>query len=306
MRRPKLGIALLVMMLLLSVATAIIQAEPVQLKPNQNLQIKPVTTLVGPKIIMERVQLEPAKGMLVFETRVLPVRNDLIEKFGQEQGLVLQPQIFTNQRLKLKSFAEKGQSFTRLLVDEDRGHLILLPKIETIAKSGVKLLPRDLALKTAFNQVQELKLVPQDESQATPNQVVTLSKADLVQGKQGPATDIIQTVIFQRTINQRPVIGNGSQLMVDLGDNGQVVGVSRTWNQLVRSNIQLEVKADNEIYTEIETSLKQKFKGANELRVEKPRLVYFGDDRKFVQPAYFYSVEISTPNAARINLTMPA
>ena len=183
MRRPKLGIALLVMMLLLSVATAIIQAEPVELKPNQNLQIKPVTTLVGPKIIMERVQLEPAKGMLVFETRVLPVRNDLIEKFGQEQGLVGQPrEIFTNQRLKLKSFAEKGQSFTRLLVDEDRGHLILLPKIETIAKSGVKLLPREVALKTAFNQVQELKLVPQDESQVTPNQVVTLSKADLVRG----------------------------------------------------------------------------------------------------------------------------
>ena len=89
-------------------------------------------------------------------------------------------------------------------------------------------------------------------------------------------------------------MGKGSQLTVDLGDNGKVVGLHRSWNKVVASKIKPEFLSSKEVYDRIQNRLKNEIAGDYEVRVGTPRLVYFGNDRKFVQPAYFFEADLST------------
>lgn len=271
-------------------------SQQVQQKQLQKVPLKEIT-LMKPKIIMERTALESPKGMKIFETKVLSVRTDLIQKFIKEKNLLRTPLIFKKSPVQEEIYQEPEKKFTRLLTNKQRGHMIMLPHVEKIALTRVQLLSKDIALNKALEHVNIMQLIPKDESKITPKHVITLSRAELKQGQPAVVTDVLQTVLFQRTLDEKPVIGRGSQLFLELGDKGQLEGFSRTWNQLIPSKIVPEFRADKEVYDDIEKTLTTQIRGDVTVQVKKPRLIYFGDDRRFVQPAYFFSAEISSPDA---------
>ena len=59
------------------------------------------------------------------------------------------------------------------MVNQTRGHIILLPNLEEIATAPVKLLGKQAALQAAGNHMKKLKLAPKDASQVVPKQVTT-------------------------------------------------------------------------------------------------------------------------------------
>ncbi|OUC12586.1 MAG: hypothetical protein B0A82_22145 [Alkalinema sp. CACIAM 70d] len=270
--------------------------------------IKPIG--LTPKIIMERVPLESPKGMRIYAMKRLQIQPNVIEQLRLQQNLIAKPRLNTLPNLpqpflsplvlsptRLKTFVEPDQSFTRLSLDEETGHIFFLPRAEQLATQKITLLNRNEALKVALNHVNTLKLLPADSSQFEPRQLITLQKADVKQGQSPITQNVLQTVIFSRTLNQKPVIGEGSQLLVDLGNQGKLEGLERRLQQLVPTNLPTELRSDREVYDEIESMLKQKFQGASEIRVTQPSLVYSGNDRRYVQPAYTFTAEISSPNS---------
>lgn len=248
------------------------------------------------QIQMNRTKLEPPTGMKVYEFQPDQLDSGVINNIAAQQGLKPPAQTRTP-RGNIATFAEKNTNANRLLVNQSSGHMSLVPHIEKLAKTPPRLLQQAAAFNQAANQAKALKLAPSDVSQFKPSKLLTLSSAELGKGGQaGPSKNILQTVQFARTINNRAVMGGGSQLHVDLGDNGALEGFSKSVNKLAESKLAPMFKNDNDVYGEIQKNISEQFPGNVLAKVQTPRLVYFGDSGKFVQPAYQFDVEISGQN----------
>lgn len=271
--------------------------EPI--RPRVIERMKPIAIL-GPKIVMDRGQLESPKGMKLFRIQTLQIQPGFIEKLSQVHMFKMAPTTVRDKFMaaRVQVYASNEKEFTKLLVDQERGHIELMPNLEKLEKMKVNLVREDMALNVANRYVADMKLIPQDSSQFMPRRVVNLGMASGAQGNFGPVVPKLQSVLFQRTIEGKPVMGDGSQLTVNVGDNGNIEGFQRKWNQLMPEATQgeLEFRTDQEVYDKIEGLLKQQIQGNVEIRVATPRLVYFGNDRQYVQPAYFFSAALISPD----------
>lgn len=268
-------------------------------------KVQPIKTLrvIGTaKIIMNRVTLESAKDMKVYKTKTLAVSPTLLRNLSEKHSLMLRTKKEKGRsQKKFKVFRDKKEDFTRLVVNETRGHINLLSDLKKIERMKVNLLQKNEALTKANNYINSLKIIPTDASRFAAKKVVTLSSAELKYGEHNSSQEKLQTVLFQRTLGGKAVMGKGSQISVDLGTNGNIEGFQRNWNQLVPTTIKGQLRTSKEVFDKIEGILKKEIKGNVEVQVDKPRLVYFGDDRKYVQPAYVFSAKISPPKSEAVS-----
>ena len=248
------------------------------------------------KVVLKRDALESPKGMVFFETTALKARSDLIERIGTEQKMSLTPKVMGEEKLYQEKSAGAEKPITRMISMEKKGHLRVFPRLETMVKVKQVLLPKDQALKAAEKFIIAQKLLPSDGSVVEPKSMMTLSNTSVTADGKSTTVDVLQTVVFQRSMDKKPVMGLGSQLVVDLADRGNVVGLNRTWNALKKSALKPEFRTDAEVYDAIDALIKERLPGAQKVSVEKPRLVYYGNDTKYVQPAYFFTAVISGDN----------
>ncbi|MDQ1354803.1 MAG: hypothetical protein QG657_5112 [Acidobacteriota bacterium] len=301
MKRPVFKLfTLLVLMAVIFYGVAIVNGQVRKIEkinPQVIQKIKPVT--MGPKIVINRVPLESPKGMKIFKVQTLHIQPDLIQKLSVKHLFKVTPVVSQPVMLRARMapsrvqvYASKEKEFTKLLVNEDRGHMDLMPDLLKLEKSKVNLLSHSAAMNIASNYTAEMKLIPQDVSKFAPKRVITLGMAAQGQGNTRAVTPKLQSVVFQRSIDGRSVLGYGSQLTINLGDNGNVEGFQRKWNQLLPESANLAFRSNDEVYKRIEEILKQQFQGNVEIQVETPQLVYFGNDGQFVQPAYVFKANI--------------
>jgi len=238
--------------------------------------------------------------MGIYETRALKARPEVLESMMTVRGM---PYHTTNKGTMLlyREVAREpaAAAITRTILDHEKGHMVMFPSAALAAGVTPKLVTEPIALKTAQEFVARHTLIPQDASQVTSHKMVTRSKMELSPNRQAKTTEVMQTVLFQRTLDARPMLGKGSQLSINLGHAGQVLGLNRTWNQVVKSPLAPEYNSATEVYDAIERMLKDRFQGARLVTVKKPHLVYYGDDAKYVVPAYFFTAVISTPGVAQ-------
>lgn len=70
---------------------------------------------------------------------------------------------------------------------------------------------------------------------------------NIVNGQQaGPVIDKVRTLTYGRIIDSLPVIGVGSKIIVQIGDKGEVLGVTRKWREL-QAGTKKEIKAEEMI-----------------------------------------------------------
>jgi hypothetical protein len=277
----------------------------VKLKKQERLQkTRKLQTakIMGPVIKMKRTTLESAKNMKVYKIKTLTVSPTLLKNLSEKHSLQLRTEKPTGRTpQKLKLYRDKKEDFTRLIVNETRGHINLLTDIKKIEKMKVTLLRKDAALTKAASYIKGLNLIPKDDSQFAAKKVITLGSAELKYGQHNSSTEILQTVLFDRTLDSKAVMGKGSQISVDLGSNGSIEGFQRNWNQLTPTTTRGQLRTSQEVFDKIESILKSEIKGNVEVQVDTPRLVYFGDDRQYVQPVYFFSAKISPANSEAVS-----
>lgn len=252
------------------------------------------------KVVMQRLPLESPQGMTIYKISIVKADPKVFQGIIRDQNLRLKEIGIKKMKLYMEESAtEPGAKYTRMALDQQRGHMFMLPNLMQLAKSRIGLLPQENAFQAAKSFIEKQKLIQADGSQATPSKMIILSKADLSQDGKIVTTDVLQTVLFQRTIDKKPVMGNGSQLTVNLAENGKIVGFNRTWNRMAKSTIKPIFLSEREVYDSIESNVKKRFSAAGEVVVKKPHLIYYGNEQRYIQPAYFYTVEISAPDSVQ-------
>jgi hypothetical protein len=244
----------------------------------------------GAQLQIERAPLESPKGMMFLKIERVPVKDAVITDLGKNFSLVTKPSTLRSQQ----TLAEKS-GISRLQVDKQTGHISLQPNWEQVAQAKPQLVNKEKAFQMAEQFLQKNELVVKDVSKMAPQQLVTLSRAELKQGGPASISDVGQTVLYQRTIAEKPVMGPGSVMAVDLGSEGRVVGFQRSWNALSKAGPEPQFKTEQEIYAEVEHQVKSRVPAGIPAKVHKLHLIYYGNDKEWVQPAYFFSIELAAP-----------
>jgi hypothetical protein len=269
-------------------------------KPASPAMMDESVKLAAPEIIMARDPLESPEGMSIYETRALKPRPELLQSLIKSQKLSLSVKTINNVALyQEKPATATGASVTRMALNQQKGHMFWLPDMQSLAKAKSNLLPQEAAYKSAQEFVSKQQLIVEDGSEVAPQKMITRSKTDITPDGKATTVAVLQTVSFQRNLDKKPMMGKGSQLTVDLAKGGQVVGFNRTWNQVVKSSINPEFYSEGDVYNAIEGMVKQRILGASQITVKKPHLIYYGNDGKYVVPAYFFTAVISSPGIAQ-------
>ena len=126
----------------------------------------------------------------------------------------------------------------------------------------------------------------------------------IVNGKQGgPIIDKVRTLTYGRTIDSLPVIGAGSKIVIQIGDKGEVLGVTRRWREL-RSADKKEIKpAEMLTIKEAEEMAKRQIIsefGANTVfEVKGIQKSYYDGNGNILQPVWAFNTLVNLNNQDR-------
>ncbi len=152
---------------------------------------------------------------------------------------------------------------------------------------------KDQAVDVAKRHLTEMGLMPADQKQLVVRHVGGVNQADLVDGKSVERAKLV-TVHFGRQIDGIDVSGPGSKITVELGANGELVGLTRRWSEVTE-----EKKNDSDLHSQAEVNNLVKAKlqrdGAHAKSIDSsgPDFGYFDDGKGNIEPAYFFLAEAS-------------
>lgn len=113
-------------------------------------------------------------------------------------------------------------------------------------------------------------------------------------GKAGPTIDKLVTLTYSRQLNGVPVIGAGSKIIVNVGDSGEVISVSRRWRELDKP----VALSDTEVLTEAEANdlikrqIITEFGERATFEVLQTQIAYFDNNGSYVQPVFAFQTKI--------------
>ncbi len=118
----------------------------------------------------------------------------------------------------------------------------------------------------------------------------------------GNVIDKMVTLTYGRVLDGVPVIGRGSKIVVNVGDKGEVVGLTRNWKAFSKRNElkPSEVKAEAEMQREFEAQVIQQFGKGTKPEIKRSYMVYFDNGGKFLQPVMAYETNIRLDKAGEI------
>lgn len=158
-----------------------------------------------------------------------------------------------------------------------------------------KLPDGDSAVKIATEFLAQNKLSPANSDELKVAHVGGLRTTSvLATGRPGPVVDKLVTISFSRQLNGAPVIGAGSKFIVNIGDGGEVISVSRRWRELDKPTR----LAASEILTEkeaLELSNRQilsEFGEKSRAEVLQTQIAYFDNNGGAIQPVFAFQTKI--------------
>lgn len=153
-------------------------------------------------------------------------------------------------------------------------------------------LPReDQAVDVAKRHLTEMGLLPADQKQLVVRHVGGVNQADVVDGKSVERAKLV-TVHFGRQIDGIDVSGPGSKITVELGANGELVGLTRRWSEVTeekKNDSDLNSRA--EVHNLIKAKLARDGSNARSIDSSGPDFGYFDDGEGNIEPAYFFLAE---------------
>lgn len=119
----------------------------------------------------------------------------------------------------------------------------------------------------------------------------------------GPIIDKVRTLTYGRIIDSLPVIGAGSKIIIQIGDKGQVLGVTRKWRELKAAG-KKEIKPEEMITVkEAEEMAKRQIIsefGANAgFEIKGTQRSYYDGNGNILQPVWAFNTLINLNNQDR-------
>ncbi|MCP4456260.1 MAG: hypothetical protein GY809_32785 [Planctomycetes bacterium] len=112
---------------------------------------------------------------------------------------------------------------------------------------------------------------------------------------QGPVRDQMLTIYFGRKLNDVPVVGSGSTMIVRIGDEGKVVGGARRWTEhdAGRSLKVKDLRSVEQLTKDIQTFLRKELSTAKRIEVVQFILAYYDNGGKHIQPVLAYEANVT-------------
>jgi len=158
-----------------------------------------------------------------------------------------------------------------------------------------KLPTPDAAVKVATEFLKQNRLLPANPEELKVAHVGGLRTTSvLATGKPGPVVDKLVTISFARELNGVPVIGAGSKVIINVGDGGEIIGVSRRWRELDKP-VRL---TGNDILSEkeaVELSQRQilsEFGEKSRVEILQTQIAYFDNNGATLQPVFAFQTKV--------------
>jgi len=156
---------------------------------------------------------------------------------------------------------------------------------------------KEQAAEMAKKHLKDMGLMP-----AKPEELVLLHIGGMkdIEFKDGKQTehDKLVTVHFGRQIDGTVVGGPGSKIIVNLGANGELVGLHRRWVEVVEERRpDRDFKGQAEVHQNITAQLKKEAAQAKRADASAPDLALFDDGDGNIEPAYFFDAELEYDEA---------
>ncbi|MET0356098.1 MAG: hypothetical protein ABW044_04925 [Cellvibrio sp.] len=158
-----------------------------------------------------------------------------------------------------------------------------------------KLPATDSALKYANLFLEQNKLLPANPEELKVAHVGGLRSASILStGRAGPVIDKLVTITYSRQLNGVPVIGAGSKLVVNIGDSGEVIGVTRRWRELDKPTRldSSEILSEKEALELSNRQILSEFGEKSRVEVLQTQVAYFDNNGETIQPVFAFQTKI--------------
>ena len=163
-----------------------------------------------------------------------------------------------------------------------------------------KLPDADTALKYANAFLEQNRLLPANTQELKVAHVGGLRTTSVLStGRPGPVVDKLVTLTYSRTLNGLPVIGAGSKLVVNIGDGGEVIGVTRRWRELDKPTglDPSEILTEKEALDLSNRQILSEFGDKARAEVLQTQIAYFDNNGTSVQPVFAFQTKIQLADA---------
>jgi len=150
------------------------------------------------------------------------------------------------------------------------------------------------AVEQAKRHLTDTGLMPADPKEMVVRHIGGLKQVDVSTDGKAVERDKLTTVHFGRQIDGLDVGGPGSKIVVELGANGELVSLTKRWIEKTE-----EKKTDADLHSqgEVTNALKAKLSkdGAQAKQIDSsgPDLGYYDDGKGNIEPAYFFTAELT-------------
>jgi len=163
-----------------------------------------------------------------------------------------------------------------------------------------KLPSTDEAFKAAETFLEENKLLPANPSELKVIHIGGLRATTIIDGKQaGPVIDKLITLNYSREINGLPVIGPGSKMVIDIGENGEILSLTRHWRELstrVRPISPSEMFSLDEAQRLAKLQIGKEFGEKATFELLGSQITYFDNNGRLLQPVYTFQAKVFLPD----------
>jgi hypothetical protein len=152
----------------------------------------------------------------------------------------------------------------------------------------------DKAVEQAKRHLTDLGVMPADQKELVVRHVGGLRQVDVSADGKAVERDKLTTVHFGRQIDGLDVGGPGSKIVVDLGANGELVGLTKRWiEKTEEKKTEGDLATQSEVTNNLKARLAKDGDQAKQIDSSGPDLGYFDDGKGNIEPAYFYTAELT-------------
>jgi hypothetical protein len=154
------------------------------------------------------------------------------------------------------------------------------------------------AMKIAENFMKSKSIAPRNGSEIRLVHFGGLRSQSVLNAKQaGPIVDKLLTLTYGRIIDSLPVIGSGSKIIINIGDKGEILGITKHWRELNRSE-KKEVRPEEMISVKEAEEMARKqimteFGQNVSFEIINSQKSYYDGNGKILQPVWAFNTQIN-------------
>jgi len=160
--------------------------------------------------------------------------------------------------------------------------------------------PRE-AEKVALTFLRQNRLLPEKQDELKLVHSGGLRAQNVIGGRRaGPVINKMITLTYGREIDSLPVIGPGSKLIVNVGNQGEIVSLVKRWRELDPAS-KTEAKPEEIISKEeaqkkLAENMVKNFGKDSRYEVISTQKAYYDGDGRTLQPVYVFETKVTLPD----------